>query len=147
MVKDRRMLANEIEIINDSLQTYKRVKDPIARPLLGTFYTHKKIWLMKLARQACEELTTRPFFKRFQVKDLIKHLPKMRVRHHAANTMIFPDFEVCIILDGLVESKFHVFGNRIPKPLSKFKAGDILGFTDGDNGKTSHVETWHTCMS
>jgi len=50
--------------------------------------------------------------------------------------MIFPDFEVIIILDGLVESKYHEFGSRLPKPLSKFSEGDILGFADGDDGKT-----------
>ena len=63
------------------------------------------------------------------------------------NSMIFPDFDVYIILDGLVESKNHVFGNRIPKPLCKFTKGDILGFTDGDDGKTSHVNTWSICKS
>lgn len=50
--------------------------------------------------------------------------------------MIFPDFDVLIILDGLVESKYHEFGSRLPKPLSKFSEGDILGFADGDDGKT-----------
>jgi hypothetical protein len=46
-----------------------------------------------------------------------------------------------------VESKYHSFGSRIPKPLSKFTEGDILGFAEGDNGKTQHVETWSVCMS
>jgi len=71
----------------------------------------------------------------------------MKVRQHEANSVIFPDFDVCIILDGLVESKFHKFGDRLPIPLSKFSEGDILGFNEGDNGKTSHVETWSVCTS
>ena len=56
MVKDRRMLANELETINDSLKMYKEIRDPIKRPILGTFYTHNKEWVMKFARQAAEEL-------------------------------------------------------------------------------------------
>ena len=91
---------------------------------------------MKFARQAAEELHSKSFFNRFNLKDLVKFLPKMKVRQHKPSTMIFPDFDVCIILDGLVESKYHEFGNRIPKPLSKFTEGDILGFAQGDNGKT-----------
>ena len=77
----------------------------------------------------------------------MKFLPKMKVRQHEADTCIFPDFDVCIILDGLIETKFHVFGDRIPKPLNKFKEGDILGYVQGDGGKSSHVETWSVCRS
>ena len=46
-----------------------------------------------------------------------------------------------------METKFHVFGDRIPKPLNKFKEGDILGYVQGDGGKSSHVETWSVCRS
>lgn len=102
---------------------------------------------MKFAREAAEELHHRSFFKRFRVEDLMKFLPKMKVRQHEADTCIFPDFDVCIILDGLIETKFHVFGDRIPKPLNKFKEGDILGYVQGDGGKSSHVETWSVCRS
>jgi len=38
MVKDRRMIANDLEIIKDNLLTFKSIKNPIERPLLGTFY-------------------------------------------------------------------------------------------------------------
>ena len=48
---------------------------------------------------------------------------------------------------GLVESKFHVFGDRIPKPLAKYGEGDILGFVDGDHGDSAHVETWSISRS
>ena len=77
----------------------------------------------------------------------MQFLPKMKVRQHEANSVIFPDFDVCIILDGVIESKFHEFGKRIPCPLSTFKQGDVLGFVDGDNGRTAHVETWSICKS
>jgi len=66
----------------------------------------------------------------------------MKVKQYEAESVIFPDFDVCIILEGLIESKFHVFGDRIPKPLAKYGEGDILGFNEGDNGNTAHVETW-----
>ena len=56
--------------------------------------------------------------------------------------MIFPDFKVCVILSGLVESKTHVFGDPVPRQMAKFKEGDILGFSAGDHGKSAHVETW-----
>ena len=49
MVKDRRMIANELEIIHKNLERYKDIKRPIKRPLYGTFYNHKQ-WLMKFAR-------------------------------------------------------------------------------------------------
>ena len=71
----------------------------------------------------------------------------MKVIQYKPDSIIFPDFDVSIILDGLVESKYHEFENRIPKPLSKFTEGDILGFVDGDDGKTSHVNTWSICKS
>ena len=146
MVKDRRMIANELEIINRNLERYKDIKRPIKRPLYGTFYNHKQ-WLIKFARQAAEELCNRSFFKRFKVEDVMNFLPLMKVRQHEPNSVIFPDFDVCIILDGVIESKFHKFGERIPKPLSRFTEGDILGFPEGDNGSTSHVETWSICKS
>ena len=36
-------------------------------------------------------------------------------------------------------------GSMIPVPLCKYGAGDVLGFDEGDNGKTSNVETWSIC--
>ena len=62
---------------------------------------------MNFARQAAYELKQKSFFKRFNEDDIIQFLPKMKVRQHEANSVIFPDFDVCIILDGLVESKYH----------------------------------------
>ena len=58
----------------------------------------------------------------------------MKLKQHKKESVLFPDFEVCIILDGLVESKYHNAGERIPLPLAKFRQGDILGYLDGDNG-------------
>ena len=146
MIKDRRLIADELEKINDNLNVYKEILRPIKRPIFGTYFTHKE-WIMKFATQAAEELRGRSFFKRFANKDLVKFLPRMKVRQHEPNSVIFPDFDVCIILDGLVETKFHVFGDRIPKPFCKFTEGDILGFDMGDNGSTSHVETWSVARS
>ena len=34
----------------------------------------------------------------------------------------------------------------IPEPLCRYSAGDILGFDEGDGGRTSNVETWCICM-
>lgn len=103
--------------------------------------------MMKHATTIAEELTTRSFFKRFKTADIVKFLPMMKVKQHEIESVLFPDFDVCIILDGLVESKFHNSGERIPKPLAKYTQGDILGYLDGDNGSTAHVETWSICMS
>ena len=66
----------------------------------------------------------------------------MKVEQYKPRSVIFPDFEVCIILSGLVETKYHTFGSRIPKPHAKYGEGDILGFMEGDDGATAHVETW-----
>jgi galactokinase len=95
--------------------------------MLGTFY-HQKCWKMTFAKHIAEELRTRSFFKRFKADDLIKFLPLMKVKQHKMDSVLFPDFDVCIILDGLVESKFHNAGDRIPKPLAKYRQGDILGY-------------------
>ena len=45
----------------------------------------------------------------------------MNVKQHEKESVLFPDFDVCIILDGLVESKFHNAGDRIPQPLAKYR--------------------------
>lgn len=36
--KDRRIIANGIETIHENLQFYKDAREPIKRPLLGTFF-------------------------------------------------------------------------------------------------------------
>ena len=59
--------------------------------------------------------------------------------------MIFADSEVFIILAGVVETKRHVFGQRVPVPCNIYRAGCVLGFDDGDDGVTSNVETWSVC--
>ena len=69
----------------------------------------------------------------------------MRVMQYKPRTVIFPDFEVCIILTGLIEAKTRKFGNRIPQPLAIYREGDILGFLEGDKGITAHVNTWSIC--
>lgn len=102
---------------------------------------------MGLAKHAAEELRQRSFFKRFRNEDIVKFLPKMEVKQYEPDKVIFPDFDVCIIVSGLVESKFHVFGDRIPKPLAKYGEGDILGFISGDSGTSAHVETWSISRS
>ena len=71
----------------------------------------------------------------------------MVVRHHHPDAVIFPDRQVCIVLDGMIESKQHVAGVRVPNPFNKFQRGDILGFDHGDNGATSNANTWSTCRS
>ena len=59
--------------------------------------------------------------------------------------MIFADSEVYIILAGVVETKRHIFGQRVPVPCNIYRAGCVLGFDDGDDGITSNVETWSVC--
>ena len=71
----------------------------------------------------------------------------MKVKHHAQGSIIFPDFEVCIILEGVTQAKRHSFGQRIPFLLSNPSEGDILGFVEGDGGLTSHVETWVSTLT
>jgi len=139
--RDRRIIADDLEKIHENLLQYKKIKDPLKRPMKGTYYINKE-WNMNLATPAAKELRDRSFFKRFSVQDIVQFLPKMKVKQYEAGSVIFPDFDVCIILEGLIESKFHVFGDRIPKPLAKYGEGDILGFNEGDNGNTAHVETW-----
>ena len=140
--RDRRIIADELETIQERLMQYKNIHAPIKRPLLGTYYQHGKKWNLNLAENAAEELRRRSFFKRFSNADIVQFLPKMKVKQYKPESVIFPDFDVCIVLEGLVESKFHVFGDRVPKPLAKYGEGDILGFNHGDNGNTAHVETW-----
>jgi len=38
MCKDRRIIADELETINEKLIVYKQATKPIERPLFGTFY-------------------------------------------------------------------------------------------------------------
>ena len=71
----------------------------------------------------------------------------MTVKQHSKGSVIFPDEQICVILDGLVESKQHVAGQRVPIPFNKFQEGDILGFDKGDNGQTSNSNTWSICQS
>ena len=52
-----------------------------------------------------------------------------------------------MILDGMIETKQHLAKVRVPIPLNKFQRGDILGFDQGDNGRTSNVNTWSICRS
>ena len=69
----------------------------------------------------------------------------MRVKQHTKNDVLFTDYEVCVLLHGIVETKKHVRGSMVPVPLSGYGPGDILGFDVGDGGLTSHVETWSVC--
>ena len=71
----------------------------------------------------------------------------MTVSAHKPNTVIFPDKDVCILLDGIVETKKHRAGERIPEPCNIYRAGCVLGYDDGDSGITSNVETWSLCKS
>ena len=72
-------------------------------------------------------------------------LPRMQVRQFKTDNVIFPDNEVIIILEGIVETKRHIFGERVPVPCNIYRAGCVLGFDDGDEGVTSNVETWSVC--
>ena len=61
MVKDRRKIADELEIIERNLKRYRDINRPIKRPLYGTLYIHKQ-WTMKFAKMAAEELQKKSFF-------------------------------------------------------------------------------------
>ena len=74
-------------------------------------------------------------------------LPKMIPKEHKPDTVIFPDSEVCILLEGIVETKKHKAGERIPEPCNIYRRGCVLGFDEGDNGTTSNVETWSVVKS
>ena len=71
----------------------------------------------------------------------------MKVQQFKPESVIFPDCDICIILSGLVETKVHSFGSRIPKTHASLIEGDILGYMEGDNGRTTHVETWSISKS
>ena len=71
----------------------------------------------------------------------------MKVSRHEVNSVIFPDERVFILLEGLVETKRHIFGERVPVPLNIYRAGCVLGFEEGDKGVTSNIETWSVCKS
>ena len=74
-------------------------------------------------------------------------VPKMTPRRHEKNSVIFPDNEICILLEGIVETKKHKAGLRIPEPCNIYRNGCVLGYDEGDNGITSNVETWSVCKS
>ena len=42
-------------------------------------------------KEACAELRTRSFFKRFTEKQLLPLMDKMTVRQHAFNDVLFPE--------------------------------------------------------
>ena len=71
----------------------------------------------------------------------------MRVRHYTVNQVVFPDSEVFIILEGIVETKRHIYGERVPVPCNIYRAGCVLGFDEGDGGVTSNVQAWSVCKS
>ena len=146
MVQDRRMIADELETLRDCLMEYKGARKAVPRPLHGTFFdVQAQRW--RHPKDAALELHTRSFFCRFPPEDLQRFLPKMVVRHHPAGSAIFADAQVCVVLGGMVESKQHLAGRRVPLPVNKFRRGDILGFDQGDGGQTSNVNTWSTCAS
>lgn len=51
MVKDRRVIANELEVINDNLKTFKEINKPIEHPFYGRHFVNGK-WKMKFANYA-----------------------------------------------------------------------------------------------
>ena len=55
MVKDRRMIANELEVINDNLKTFKNIMKPIEYPFYGRYYANGS-WKMKFAKHTAIEL-------------------------------------------------------------------------------------------
>ena len=69
MAQDRRMILNELEILRDSLLSYRDNFKPVNRPLLNTFFNKEtQKWLFP--KEAAEELSTRCFFKRFTKEEL-----------------------------------------------------------------------------
>jgi len=55
MVKDRRMIANELEVISDNLNTFKSINKPIEFPFYNRYYVNGE-WKMKFANHAAYEL-------------------------------------------------------------------------------------------
>ena len=146
MTQDRRKILNELETLRDSLVSHRDDPKAIDHPLLGTFFKADSLqWIFH--KDAAEELCKRSFFKRFLPSEIEEFLPKMKVKQHLKRTVIFPDDEICVILDGTVESKQHIAGKRVPVLFNQFQAGDILGFDKGDNGQTSNSTTWSICQS
>ena len=45
----------------------------------------------------------------------------MKVKQHSVNDVIFPDNEVFIILGGTVETKRHIYGERVPVPCNIYR--------------------------
>ena len=55
MLKDRRKIADELEVIADNLKTFKNINKPIEHPFYGRYYVNGE-WKMKFARHAAYEL-------------------------------------------------------------------------------------------
>ena len=121
--------------------------DPIRRPLVGTFWKVEDEQWEPYPTEIAKELKRRSFFSRFEVCDLEKFVPKMTANRHEVNSVIFPDEQIFIILEGMVETKRHIFGKRVPVPCNIYRAGCVLGFDEGDKGVTSNIETWSVCKS
>ena len=69
MVQDRRLIANELETLRDSLIEYKDIRESVKRPLYNTYFEPQtKRWLHP--KDAAIELSSRSFFCRFSPKDL-----------------------------------------------------------------------------
>ena len=69
MVQDRRMIANELETLRDSLIGYRYIRRPVRRPLYNTFFDKAtQRWLQP--KDAAIELQSRSFFCRFSPEEL-----------------------------------------------------------------------------
>ena len=61
MMQDRRMIADELETLRDSLIEYGDIRKKVKRPLFNTFYEkYNKKWVHH--KEAAKELHTRSFF-------------------------------------------------------------------------------------
>ena len=100
---------------------YGEILEPIRRPISGTFWKKGLDCWEPFPEDIAKELKTRRFFSRFEVQDLQNFLPRMKVRQHSVNDVIFPDNEVFIILGGTVETKRHIYGERVPVPCNIYR--------------------------
>lgn len=116
--------------------------------MLGTYFLiESNDWLYKFERNIAKELNRRSFFCRFDRSDIIKFLPKMKVKQHKKETIIFPENYVIILLSGLVETVMFDNNSRLSSLIGRYQPGDILGYAEIDRGITAHSESWSTCLS
>ena len=75
LTRNRRQLADELEIFNNAIRKLQFYRDMIERPLYGTYFDSKfRRFNPGKYKEITEELVTRSFFCRFQPKSLLPFL-------------------------------------------------------------------------